>query len=124
MAAIATMTMATTDRPKRPAAAPVAAATTALFLMALVLLSWQLRTGRDPVLGAGKAEPRREVVVRRIVKRTVVTRLVAANPPAPSAPAASAPAAAAASAPAPAPAAPAPALAAAPAPAPVVTRSS
>jgi hypothetical protein len=116
------MTMATTDRPKRPAAAPVAAATTALFLMALVLLSWQLRTGRDPVLGAGKAEPR-EVVVRRIVKRTVVTSLVAANPPAASAPAASVPGAAPAAAPAPAPAAPAPAPAA-PAPAPVVTRSS
>lgn len=104
----------------------------ALFLALLVLLSWQVRAGRDPKLSAQQsvaqiaAKPQR-VLVRRIVRKVIDERVVLIHP----APAASQPVAApAGSAPssstvvqAAAPvaaAAPAPA----PAPAPVVTRTS
>jgi hypothetical protein len=116
---------------KRPGPLPVAAATLATFLVLVTLLAMQLRSGRDPALGAGpgasaaQAAPKR-VLVKRIVRRKVIVRLIpsetsggapvaaggAAAPAtagAGAAPVTSAPApAAAAPAAAPAPAAPAP----------------
>lgn len=105
----------------------VALATLALFLTVLALLVFQLRTGRDPALGATVAPtsapaPKKK---RILIRKVIITRRVVHLPAETSAPApatrVSAPASApAASAPAPAPAAPAPA----PAPAPLTTQSS
>jgi 2-oxoglutarate dehydrogenase E2 component (dihydrolipoamide succinyltransferase) len=98
----------------------------AALLLALTLLAWQLRAGRDPAIGAARAAvataPATRVLVRRIHRKVIVTDPAVAAP-------ASAPAAApvpVASRPAAAPVAAAPAPAApAPAPAPVLaTRSS
>ena len=59
-------------------------ASTALFLVALVFLSYQLAQGKDPALGASVAKvykPERPVVtVRKIVKRRVITTVVPAAP--------------------------------------------
>lgn len=62
----------------RPIATIVAAIAT--FAAVLVLLAWQVRSGRDPALGAGRtvqvaAAPRR-VLVRKIVRRVIVTKVV------------------------------------------------
>lgn len=62
----------------RPIATIVAAVAT--FAAVLALLAWQVRSGRDPALGAGKAvqvaaAPRR-VLVRKIVRRIIVTQVV------------------------------------------------
>ena len=125
---------------KRVGPGPVVAATLATFLVVLTLLATQLRSGKDPALGAGPAAapataPKR-VLVKRIIKRRVIVRVipaetsggapvVAGGAAAPAeAGAAQAPSASGASA------APAPVAAAAPAPAPAaapaapVTRSS
>jgi hypothetical protein len=95
------------------------AVATAAFLLALTLLAWQLRAGRDPAIGMAKATtpaPQR-VLVRRIHRKVIVV-----DPPAATAPATAAPARTTS---APARTAPAPVAVAAPAaPAPVVTRSS
>lgn len=90
-----------------------AATASATFCVVLTGLGLQMRSGEDPVLGAGEPapEPRRPVVVRRVVVRRVIEEAPAAAGPA------AAPAAAAASPPAEAPP-PAAALA------PVVSRAS
>ena len=51
-----------------------------VFAAVLVLLAWQVRSGRDPALGAGKtaqvaAAPKR-VLVRKIVRRVIVTKVI------------------------------------------------
>lgn len=103
----------------------------ALFCVLLALLSAQLRSGRDPAVGArvfshpAAAPAPRRVIVRRIEDDEVVTRVIVV--PAPSSPSRSALVTSASRAAGPAVTqAPAPAQtsAPAPAPAPLVTRSS
>lgn len=105
-------------RPRRPGPLPVVAASLATFLALLAFLALQLRAGRDPALGAGKAATQvaaRRVLVRRIEKKVVVvhttpspTRLAATGSPAPVVAAPSAPAPAPAATPAPPPPPPPP----------------
>jgi hypothetical protein len=45
----------------------VATAAAALFCALLIFLALQVRAGRDPAIGAARAEPR-QVIVRRVVK--------------------------------------------------------
>jgi hypothetical protein len=113
----------------RPIATITAAV--AVFVAVLVLLAWQVRSGRDPALGAAKQTARvaptpRRVLVKKVVRRVIVTKVVQTDD-GPVLVASTAPAPAAASsgttvqsAPAVAYSAPAPA----PAPAPVVTKTS
>ena len=69
---------------RKPPAMRVFVASAALFLVALVFLSYQLAQGKDPALGASVAKvykPERPVVtVRKIVKRRVITTVVPAAP--------------------------------------------
>lgn len=138
----------TTDRRRSVVRVPqptfAVVGTLTLFVSVLVLLSWQVRTGRDPALRpkAVAAAPPRQVVVRRVVRRVidveVVRRVVL---PAPVAAPAATVAPAAGGAPSPASvaqysapviraaapvvrSAPAPLPAPAPAPAPLQTKSS
>ena len=113
----------------RPRPAATLAAGVAVFVAVLVLLAWQVRSGRDPALGAAKQAARvapapRRVLVKKIVRRVIVTKvihtddgpvLVASTAPAPtsSGSVSYSPPAVSYSAPAPAPAA-----------APVVTKTS
>ena len=134
----------TEARAARPAPHPLrtAIATLALFLTLLVLLAWQVRTGRDPALKGQQAtaqvvaqQPRR-VLVRRIVRKVVDDKIIVIHPrpqvvAAPAATAAPSGSTYVASAPAatytPAPTYTPPAVTytpPAPAPAPVVTRTS
>ena len=121
-------------RGRRPRARAVASMTVALFLAVFALLTFQLRSGRDPALGrpqaraAALAPPPTRVLVRKIIVTRVIVHLPAQDddrPVAAAAPArvtvpSSPPAVAAppAAAPPPAPAAPAPAAP------PLTTRSS
>ena len=67
---------------------PVAWASAAAFLAVFAGLAFQLRQGRDPVLGAGHdgasavVAPRR-VLLRRVVKRRVIVRVIPAGAGAP-----------------------------------------
>lgn len=99
----------------------------ALFLTVLVLLAWQVRSGRDPALGAARQQPAlvaqapQRVLVRKVVRRVIDEKVVE---PDDSAAAVAAPSVQAAplvvyAAPAPAPA-PAPAAPVAP----IVTKTS
>ena len=111
-----------TRRAPVPRARIVVTATLGLFLAVFALLVFQLRSGRDPALGAPvvrAAAPPKRVLVRKLIITRVVVHLPneAAVPPAPATVVSPRP-----SAPAPTYSAPAPA--AAPAPAPVTTRSS
>jgi hypothetical protein len=66
-------------RPRRLAVASLAAV---LFLLAALLLAWQLSAGRDPLLRHGVATASaapRTVIVRKIVERIVITRMVPAG---------------------------------------------
>ena len=108
----------------RPRPVATLAAGVAVFVAVLVLLAWQVRSGRDPALGAAKtarvAPAPRRVLVKKVVRRVIVTKvvqtddgpvLVASTAPAPAASSGttvqSAPAVVySAPAPAPAPAAP------------------
>lgn len=81
IAQVATMTdQARAIRRRKPPAVRVFMASTALFLVALVFLSYQLAQGEDPALGSSVAKvdkPKRPVVtVRKIIKRRVVTTVV------------------------------------------------
>jgi hypothetical protein len=97
------------------------AAAVAIFVTVLVLLAWQVRSGRDPALGAAKtarvAPAPRRVLVKKVVRRVIVTKvvqtddgpvLVASTAPAPASSGTTVQSAPAVvySAPAPAPAAP------------------
>lgn len=62
--------------PKRPSAWPVAAGSLALFAVVLAFLALQLKAGRDPALGAGRPQPPKRVLVKRVEKKVVVTRVV------------------------------------------------
>jgi len=106
----------------RPIATITAAV--AVFAVVLALLAWQVRSGRDPALGAAKQTARvasapRRVLVKKVVRRVIVTKvvqtddgpvLVASTAPAPASSGTTVQSAAAvvhsAPAPAPAPAAP------------------
>ena len=105
---------------RKPPAMRVFMASAALFLVALVFLSYQLAPGKDPALGASVAKvykPKRPVVtVRKIVKRRVITTVVPAPSTATTTPVSSG------SAPTSTYSAPAP-VAVAPAPAPVTASS-
>jgi hypothetical protein len=105
----------------------IAAGALALFLTVLVLLAWQVRSGRDPALGAARHQPAlvaqapQRVLVRKVVRRVIEEKVVQTDDGPAAVVVRSAPtvvyaAPAATSAPAPAPA-PAPA-------APVVTKTS
>jgi hypothetical protein len=116
-------------RRRAPRPTATLAAGLALFAAVLVLLAWQVRSGRDPALGAGRQPvrvaqaPPRRVLVRKIVRRVIDEKVIEREdaPAAAAAPATPAsPTVAVSSAPAVVYASPAPA----PAPAPVVTRSS
>jgi hypothetical protein len=54
----------------------------ALFLTLLVVLAWQVRSGRDPALGAARQQPAlvaqapRRVVVRKVVRRVILEKVV------------------------------------------------
>jgi hypothetical protein len=112
-----------------PRVTATAFAAVALFLSLLVLLAWQVRSGRDPALGAAQRPalvaqaPPRRVLVRKIVRRVIDEKVVetddgpvvVARLPSTGVVVSSAPAIVSSAAP--------PAPAAAPA-APVVTRSS
>jgi hypothetical protein len=56
------------------------AAAVAVFVTVLVLLAWQVRSGRDPALGAAKtarvAPAPRRVLVKKVVRRVIVTKVV------------------------------------------------
>jgi hypothetical protein len=56
------------------------AAAVAIFVTVLVLLAWQVRSGRDPALGAAKtarvAPAPRRVLVKKVVRRVIVTKVV------------------------------------------------
>jgi hypothetical protein len=56
------------------------AAAVAIFVTVLVLLAWQVRSGRDPALGAAKtarvAPAPRRVLVKTVVRRVIVTKVV------------------------------------------------
>ncbi len=107
-------------RRRKPPAMRVFKASTTLFLVALVFLSYQLAQGKDPALGSSVAKvdkPKRPVVtVRKIVKRRVITTVVPAPSTATSTPVSSG------AAPTSTYSAPAP-VAVAPAPAPVTASS-
>jgi hypothetical protein len=117
---------------RRPSLRAVGAASLAAFVVVLALLVAQMRLGRDPVLGAGRAAApiapaSRRVLVRRvIVKRIVVREIDDAGDSGATAPVrvAVAPTRTAAPAPPTSTPAPAPAPTPAPAPAPLVTKSS
>ena len=124
------------QRQRRVPGLPTALASAACFFVLFEFLAFQLRAGRDPVLGdtvggtdvsAAAVRPRPVIVHRRIIVR----RVVESTPDASAAPAstgtagpsaASSSSVSAPAAPAPAPAAPAP-VAPAPAPAPATTTS-
>ena len=57
--------------PRRPGPFPVFAAALVAFALTAGLLSYQMRTGRDPVLGAQRA-PLERVLVRRVVRQRVL----------------------------------------------------
>src|SRR5689334_25176968 len=67
-------------RPPRPTAMLTAGA--ALFLSVLVLLAWQVRSGRDPALGAARQQPAlvaqapQRVVVRKVVRRVIDEKVI------------------------------------------------
>jgi hypothetical protein len=53
----------------------------AVFVAVLVLLAWQVRSGRDPALGAARQAARvapapRRVLVKKVVRRVIVTKVV------------------------------------------------
>ena len=54
----------------------------ALFLSVLVLLAWQVRSGRDPALGAARQQPAlvaqapQRVLVRRVVRRVIDEKVI------------------------------------------------
>jgi hypothetical protein len=101
----------------------VVTATLALFLTVFALLVFQLRSGRDPALGAGPvaraaSPPAKRVLVRKLIITRVVVHLPADDAPASASRTVTVPVTPAA-APAPVPA-PVPA----PAPAPLTTHSS
>jgi hypothetical protein len=56
------------------------AAAVAIFVTVLVLLAWQVRSGRDPALGAAKtarvAPAPRRLLVKKVVRRVIVTKVV------------------------------------------------
>jgi hypothetical protein len=63
----------------RPIATITAAV--AVFVAVLALLAWQVRSGRDPALGAAKQTARvapapRRVLVKKVVRRVIVTKVV------------------------------------------------
>jgi hypothetical protein len=118
---------------RRPSVWTTAIVSLGAFLIVLTLLAWQLHSGEDPALAAGKqgAAARKQVIVRKVVRRVVVTRVAPAPAPsvAVSGAAGPAPSGSSSSSPSPAPSAPAPVQVApvqpAPAPAPApVTRAS
>jgi hypothetical protein len=125
---------------RRPSLRAVGAASLAAFVVVLALLVAQMRLGRDPVLGAGRAAApiapaSRRVLVRRVIVKRIVVREIddaddsGATAPvrvavAPTRTAAPAPTRTAAPAPPTSIPAPAPAPTPAPAPAPLVTKSS
>ena len=112
--------MAMTRRPL-PSARVVVTATLALFLMVFALLAYQLRSGRDPALGAGPATrvaapPPKRIIVRKLIVTRVIVHLPQEDVAVPATREATVPVAPAA--------APSPVAAPAPAPAPLTTRSS
>lgn len=71
--------------PRRPVGVPrarrTAVAALAVFLAVLALLSWQVRTGRDPALAHASrsvvvATAPRGVLVRKVIRRVIVEQLV------------------------------------------------
>ena len=137
MTAASTRAAAMTERRRaargRRARARSPPAALALFLSVLVLLAWQVRSGRDPALGAGRQRPcavaqapPRRVLVRKIVRRVIDEKVVERDDaPRPSSPAVPAAAARRRAARRPPSCTRAPAPAPAPAPAaPIVTKTS
>jgi hypothetical protein len=72
---------------RRPGAVATALITWATFLAVFVLLSLQLRSGRDPVLSAERPAVIRRVVVTKVVHGAAAPAVAAPSAPAPSAPA-------------------------------------
>jgi hypothetical protein len=117
------MTGSTRQRPRRVPSLPTVLASVACFLVLFEFLAFQLRAGRDPVVGSSAAAPAaarpRPVVIHR---RLIVRRAVedpAANASSVTVGGSSVSESSSSGSAAPAPAAPAPA----PAPAPVTSSS-
>jgi hypothetical protein len=113
-------------RPRRVPSLPTVLASAACFFVIFEFLAFQLRSGRDPAIGASAADPAaarpRPVVVHR---RIIVRRVVESAPSASDVPVGGvgSSSSSTSSAAAPAAASPAPAVAPAPAPAPVTSSS-
>ena len=68
--------------PRAPRPMAMVAGTVALFLTLLILLVWQVRSGRDPALGAARqqqtlvAQAPQRVLVRKLVRRVIDEKVV------------------------------------------------
>lgn len=67
-------------RRRKPSAMPVAAGSVAVFMALFGFMTYELRVGHDPALGAKSASaapaPVRRVIVKRIEDHIVVTKLL------------------------------------------------
>jgi len=66
-------------RNRRPGPGVALSGTFALFAVTFGFLTYQLRTGHDPALGAqalASTATARPVVVKRVIKRRIITRVV------------------------------------------------
>lgn len=73
---------ARTARVRRPGPMPVISGTIALFAVSFGFLTYQLRSGNDPALGAqalASTTAPRPVIVRRVIKRRIITQVVPAG---------------------------------------------
>ena len=100
------------------------AAGVAVFLSVLALLAWQVRSGRDPALGAARQQPAlvaqapQRVLVRKVVRRVIQEKVVESDDGPEAVVVRSVPTVVNAAP------TPAPTAAPAPAPAPIVTKTS
>jgi hypothetical protein len=66
----------------KPRPITMAASALALFQSVLLLLTWQVRSGRDPALGVGHQQPAlvaqapQRVLVRKVVRRVIDEKVV------------------------------------------------
>jgi hypothetical protein len=73
-------------RPRLPRAVWTGATALAVFLSLLVLLAWQVRSGRDPALSAreqtAQVLPVQRVLVRRVIRKVIDDKVIVIHLPA------------------------------------------